>query len=231
MKKIFYLILVMTLLVGCKNSKTNLKVASSNYILYDWLSVISEGTNLNIKILDEDSNLEDYDFAVYSGDGSDDWFVDKVKNKDNIISLNNLKNESHGDCCPHNNSCCESHGNCCENHSECCENHKDCCEMNNYMKSYINWSSIDFAKKMCSKICDYLVNIDNGNEKIYKKNLEIYNSKLDDLDKRLKDVFDKYNHEEAVAVSFIEDVNSKDIKKSYIDLMNEYISEVDSLLK
>ena len=189
----FIMCLLLTVFTGCGNSEKKenkkedrIEVVTTVFPLYDWCRVISDGANkINVtKLVSSSSDMHSYqpsaqdiakistcDVFVYVGGESDEWVEDVLKQTVNSrITVINLMDVLQN--------------------RVVLEEQKEGMEADDEEEPENDehvWLSLKNAMIACDKIADILSNIDVYGKDIYKKNLDEYIRKLNDLDGRYQD--------------------------------------------
>lgn len=176
-------------LAGCKDAvkseqKTdNLSVVATIFPEYDWVSVLSEGTDNEITLLEDSGadlhnfqptaqdilKIKEADLFVYVGGESDEWVEELLEQDSGIKAVNLL--DAMGDMAKE-----EEHVEGAEEHEEHEEE-----EGEEELDEHV-WLSLKNAKALIDILCDELVEADSKNESTYRANADKYLAELESLD-------------------------------------------------
>lgn len=222
MKKIFLLlVIILTVACGKNESKVEqnkkLKIIATNFANYDFAKEIV-GDMAEVKLLlnpgveahsynptpKDIIDIKKSDLFIYTDLAMEPW-VEKIinsskKDEDSIVKTSTnidliiLDEEHH-----HENEKDEHHDNHNHNHEKKNQDkhvHDDNCDHGG-VDPHI-WLDPINAKIMAKNIYDKLIIIDSVNIEVYRKNLENYNIKLDNLDKKISDSLNNFNNRDII---------------------------------
>lgn len=194
MKKVFSILIILLIICGCKNSKSNkITIVTTSFPSYDFVRSIVKDSDIEVKmLLKPGMDLHDYEptaqdiidinnskLFIYTGGESDSWINDVLKNIDvnnkKIIKLMDLVDLYD------------------EEVKEGMEIDEDEKELDEHV-----WTSPVNAIMIITKLKEEIKNIDSNNSSLYEKNANEYIEKIKKIDEEIREVVNSGKRQELI---------------------------------
>lgn len=194
MKKVFSILIILLIICGCKNSKSNkITIVTTSFPSYDFVRSITKNSDIEVKmLLKPGMDLHDYEptaqdiidinnskLFIYTGGESDSWINDVLKNIDvnnkKIIKLMDLVDLYD------------------EEVKDGMEIDEDEKELDEHV-----WTSPVNARIIITKLKEEIKNIDSNNSSLYEKNANEYIEQIKKIDEEIREIVNSSKRQELI---------------------------------
>lgn len=185
MKKVLVIIIMLFLITGCNKNSQEYTIVATNFPSYDFARAITENSNIKVEmLLKPGSEIHDFEptpqdiikiknskIFIYVGGESDSWIndilIDIDPTKTKMVKLMDLVDTYEEEIT--------------EGMEE--ENELEEIEFDEHV-----WTSPINAIKICKKLADEIISIDESNKELYESNRDSYVKELESIDAEIKEV-------------------------------------------